>query len=346
MLYAVIMAGGIGSRFWPMSRNSSPKQTLPLLSEKPMMRETIDRLKGFIPTHQILVSTRKDMEKTIKKIVPDHELIVEPLGKNTGPSIGLITEKLFARDKDAVIITLPSDHYIEGNGNFLEDLRIAAKEAEKDKIVTIGITPTRASTALGYIEKGNSLTGKVFSVKRFVEKPPLEKAIDFVESGNFVWNAGMFIFKASKMREELRTHAPKLFEGLERIKDSGFDGAVALKEFAAMEKIQIDYAVMEKSRDLVMVEAGFGWEDIADFAAIGVFLKKDRDGNAVKGNFLGLNARDNIVYSKKLVAGIDIKDLIIVETEDAILVCPKQSSQKTKELIEFMQKDKKYGKYL
>jgi mannose-1-phosphate guanylyltransferase len=340
------MAGGIGARFWPMSRKKTPKQTLALLSEQAMLLDTLDRLKQFIPQENIFVSTRKEMQETIQAIVPEQQLIIEPLGKNTAPSIGLAAEYLYAKDKDAVVAFFPSDHYVENEKKFAEDIKVAIKEAEKGKLVTIGMKPTRASTALGYIEKGDSSTEKVFMVKRFVEKPPVEQAVAFVESGNYLWNVAMFVFKAEKILSELKAFEPAMHEGLERIRESGFDEAVTLKAFEAMDKIQIDHAVMERTKDLLVVEADFGWEDVADYAAIGKFIPKDKDGNAVKGRFLGFNSKDNVVYSKKLIAGIDIKDLIIVETDDAILVCPRKSSQKTKELIEYMQDHPEYQKYL
>lgn len=348
MNHAVIMAGGYGERFWPLSRKSRPKQCLPIHTEKPMIKETADSLVDVFGD-SIYISTGKDMAGEIKKIMPKAKFIVEPMSRNTAACIGLSAITLLDKDPDAIMFLETADHMYEDQALYIEHIRYALKIAKKDDVIVLmGIKPTYPHTGLGYIEKDEIVYDdkiNLYKVKCFKEKPDLKTAKEFVESGNFLWNSGMFIAKCKVMLDEIKNHMPKLYEGLMNIKKSGFDESVVMKEFEKFEKISIDYGVMEPSEKTCVIDADMHWDDIGDLAAYDRFSEKDKAGNVRKGEIIEIDSKNNIVLGKKLIALLGVENLIIAETDDVILVADKKRSQDVKKIVQKLSENKDHKKY-
>ena len=348
--FVVIMAGGRGERFWPQSRESLPKQCLKVFSDKTLIEETFSRLERLVPKERIFIVTNPDLAKKIKHVLPEANFIVEPCARNTAACIGLSAAKIQALDPKAVILIETSDHVYKDVPAYIQTLETALGEAEKGELVTIGIKPTRPETGFGYIRKGgkkkDAKSENVYLVKEFREKPNLETAIEFLDSGEFLWNSGMFAFKAEKIMEEFKEHMPALHQGLQKISEAKFDDKVLSEVFNGLESISLDYGVMEKEKRIVMVEGRIPWDDIGDWAAMERIFEKDKDKNVFKGKVVSINSEDNIVFSERLVGLIDVDNMIVVETPDAILVCHKESAQMVKELTKKLAQDEKTKKYL
>jgi mannose-1-phosphate guanylyltransferase len=348
-LYAVIMAGGRGTRFWPLSRNNRPKQLLNITGSAPggLIRKTIELINPIIPVSRIKVVTTLSQADAIKKAVPevaDKNIIPEPMGRNTAPAIGI--SALFAErdDPDAVMAILPSDHYIEDDQRFRETIVAGAHQASKgDFIVTIGIPPRSPETGYGYIESDELIDSEceIYSVKSFREKPDINTAKLFIKKGNYFWNSGIFIVRASSMLGEVERYLPHHYKWLMKIKSSfGRDeeSAVMREAYQNMEAISIDYGVIEKSKYVLMVKGEFGWNDVGSWPSAAQYWSKDSDGNAFIGEVINLDSSQCIVYSpKKPVALLGVKDLVVVEEEDVILVCRKDMSQDVRKLVEILQ---------
>lgn len=354
-MFAVIMAGGQGTRFWPRSRRKRPKQLLDIVGSESMIRQTVDRLDPLIKPEDLYVVTGKEhVEELIGHIphVPSENIIAEPIGRNTAPCIGLAAMMLKKMNPEGVMAVLPADHVILDKEGFLETLRLAGDVAKSgDYIITLGMKPDRPETGYGYIKQGPVVGGQgsVYKVERFVEKPDKETAEGYVKSGEYLWNAGMFVFKVSTILRAIEKYMPDLYIGLLRMEPAlGTDSQEkALSEvYGELPSVSIDYGVMEKADNVLVVPSTFGWNDVGSWTAIDDLLPKDEHGVVAHAEHISIDTKDCIVYSpKKLVATIGVRDLIVVETEDALLICDKSRAQDVKKVVEILEKEGK-GKYL
>ena len=357
-MHAVIMAGGRGTRFWPRSREKKPKHLLDIISTRTIIQETVDRIKPLIAPQNILVVTgKKHARELIKQLpeIPQKNIIIEPEGKNTAPCIGLAALHIQKKVGDDVMVVLPSDHAITDSSKYLEVIAAAAQFAAKENaLATIGIKPSSVQTGFGYIEYGDSFQHigeeEIFRVKSVREKPDFTQAQTFVQSGNFYWNSGMFIWKASIILEEISRFLPDLYSGLMKIKKAlgtSREAVTIRSVYKKLTSISIDYGVMEKAANVFMLRGYFGWSDVGSWDALWEILAKDDQGNAVTGsNVIFEDTEGSLVYSpQKLVAIVGAKDLIVVETKDALLICKKGRSQDVKKVVATLEAAKK-KKYL
>jgi mannose-1-phosphate guanylyltransferase len=354
---AVIMAGGSGTRFWPLSRKSRPKQFLPIATKKTMIEETVERLRPLLPPEAIYTISDRAQAAAIRKLIPDlprSNVFVEPMAKNTAASLILATARIYHQNPKAVVLALPADHLITKPDVFLKKLRAAAAAAgQNDVIVTLGIPATYPSTGFGYIHFSGSCSlrfgsEEFYPVLRFKEKPDLEKAKRYLKQGRHCWNSGMFIWRAEVFARKIEQFAPDFFSFWKRI-------IAAIKEndrpeiaavFREIPATSIDYALMEKAEGVLMAKGNFGWSDVGSWVSLADIWPKDRSENALRGQGLFLDSRNCLVYSPhRLAAVIGLRDVIIVDTKDALLVCAKKSDQRVKDVIEALKKKGK-KKYL
>lgn len=361
MIIPVIMAGGKGERFWPRSRKSFPKQFLNLTGSDSMLQLTVKRLQKLVPIEQIYIVTGEDYVAVIHEQIPHlpaMNIIVEPVGRNTAPCIGLAAQVVRRRHgNDAVMVVLPSDHLIRQEDIFLNIVSAAVKAAEdaEGPLVTLGITPHQPETAYGYIQVGEAwkeLQGMdVCRVQRFVEKPDYQTAVRYLESGQFYWNSGMFVFRASVIMNELARHMPELYSALELI-DRAWDTldylAVMRQEFAVMKSISIDYGIMEKADHVLVIPGEFGWDDVGSWTSLHQIGGRDDSGNVTRGNVVSVDASNCIVEGnchERLIAILGLEDVIVVDTEDATLVCALNRAQDVKKILDEL-KQGRQEKYL
>jgi mannose-1-phosphate guanylyltransferase len=356
--YPVILAGGRGTRFWPLSRKRMAKQLLPLNSKKSMIQETVERLSPLAKAKQFWIITNQDLRPAIVgqlKGLPKRQIIAEPVGRNTAPAIGLAAFLLERSDPTAVIGMFPSDHVIVDEKRFRADIGRAARiAAAGENIVVIGITPTRAETGYGYIEVGEPWQKGVLQVRRFTEKPLPEVAEQFVKAGNFFWNSGMFIWSARTLANALREHLPNTAPLLEKIAASygsrSFEKTFA-KLYPKCENISVDYAVLEprsaKGEDkshIYCIPAHFGWNDLGSWTALYEHRnvgKNDADNVIVSERNFTLNAEGNFIHSKrKFVAVVGVKNLIVVETDDALLITTREHAQDVGKVVKHLDEQK------
>ena len=345
----VIMAGGAGARFWPLSRGKKPKQFIPIISEKSMIQETVERLLPLVSFSNIYTIANLEHTQTIRDLlpkIPNANLLVEPHGKNTAPSLTLATALIYLQNPEAVVAALPADHLIKDSPLFLNKLEAAAHAALKEKmLITFGIPPSYPATGYGYIqfqkESLHKINGEDFyDVQKFREKPDLEAAKAFLAQDNYFWNSGMFIWQASVFEEKLKTHAPEMFSYWGRI-------LTALKKedesqihaiFDEIPSISIDYALMEKAKGVLMGKGNFGWSDVGAWSSLVDIWPRDEKGNALKGKNIALNTERCLLHNpNRFTALIGVKDLIVVDTEDVLLICHKGQDQKVKEVVEHLQ---------
>lgn len=343
----VIMAGGKGERFWPKSRNDLPKQFLSLSGEgKTMIQLTVDRLLPMVSIEDIYVVTNQAYISIIEKQLPDlprENILAEPLAKNTAPAIGFASVVIEKKYGEAMMIILPSDHLIKQPIIFRDTLKTAvAVASEQDNLVTIGITPDYPETGYGYIQFGADSLHKEFSsvyeVERFVEKPNIEVAQQYIDSGNFLWNSGMFVWKVSSILSNFKKHLPRIYDGLTRIGQSygtnRFEEAVN-SEFLKFDSVSVDYGIMEVASNIFTISGSFGWDDVGSWLSLERMMRLDENGNAMQGNTISLHSKNMIVIgTKKLIATIGLEDLIIVDTDDVLMVCAKNEAQNVKSIIE------------
>lgn len=344
---ALIMAGGRGERFWPKSRRSLPKQFLSLTDDgKTMIQLTVERILPLVAPEDIYIATNRDYKALVREQlpeVPEENILCEPVGKNTAPCIGLGAEHIKKKYGDAMMLVLPSDHLIKYNTIFINTLEDAIDVAAEGKnLVTIGITPDAPETGYGYIRlKSNERCRRAFKVDRFVEKPDLERAKEYLASEEYLWNSGMFVWKVSTVLENLQKYLPDTFAGLERIGaavGTADEQTVLEKEFSAFKAESIDYGIMEKAKNIYILTGAFGWDDVGSWLAVGRIKKSNEFGNVIDGNVITVDTKNTIVQGgKKLLAVVGVKDLIIVDTEDALLVCDKHSAGSIKKVVENLQ---------
>lgn len=354
-MYAVIMAGGKGTRFWPKSREKLPKHLLDIVSAKTIIQETVERIAPLIPKENILIVTGQNhADELMRQVprIPRENIIIEPLGRNTAPCIGLAALHIKRKSPHGVMAVLPADHLITGASRFRRLLSTACKIADSgDYLVTIGIKPTSPETGYGYIERG-SLHAKVkgtdvFAVKSVREKPALKQAKAFLKKGGFCWNSGMFVWRVDTILEAIERWLPRIHDGLLQIeRGMGKDGErEALRRvYENIPSISIDYGVMEKAGNILLIEGDFGWSDMGSWDALWEVSDKDENGNAAncRDLFIGVDARNSLIHSsRKLVALLGVEDLIVVDTEDSLLICKRGNSQDVKKVVEILEDNKK-----
>lgn len=343
---AVIMAGGRGERFWPKSRTNLPKQFLSLTSDgETMIQKTIKRLAPLVETEDIFVVTNAAYKQLVHEQLPQlpqENILAEPMARNTAPCIALAAAVIRKKYEDAVMLVLPSDHLIQYEEMYTDTLKQAIRVAEQgDNLVTIGITPTYPETGYGYIKfqrGGEDLPGGVYQVDCFVEKPDLDTAKSYLASRKYLWNSGMFVWKISTITENFRKLMPELYTGMDAMTEAygtpSFD-QVLHDQFAAFPSESIDFGVMEKAEHIYTLSASFGWDDVGNWLALERINQTNEYGNYVTGDVITINtSRSTICGSKRLIAAVGIEDLIVVDTDDAVLICAKDSTQDVKKVIE------------
>jgi len=349
MVYAVIMAGGSGTRFWPKSTKKFPKQFLNLFGEGTMIQNTANRIKELIPQERILVVTNDSYVDIVREQlpkVPETNIVGEPVAKNTGPCVAIAAELLIKQDPDAVMVVLPADHHITNPEEFQNILSTAIAKAESGKdLVTIGIKPDRPETGFGYIHADSSLSesvknNKVEKVKAFKEKPNLETAEEFVASGDFYWNSGMFIWRADTVIEEFRRQLPDMHDLLKTASQDLYTDLhnAAINEFYFdCESVSIDYGIMEGAKGVYVVPGEFGWNDVGSWTAVYELGEKNNDDNviqAVNATFAGSQKNLVVSNSGKMISLVGMENVAVVETENSILICDLNQAQGVKEIVE------------
>jgi mannose-1-phosphate guanylyltransferase len=352
-LYPVIMAGGSGTRFWPLSRQARPKQFLPLASKQPLITDTAARLKGLAPVKNVFIVCGPLHAKSAAKLVkglPKQNLLVEPVARNTAPAIALAAVQVAARDPKGILVVLPSDHHVADVKGFQRTLAEAARIAEGGHIVTLGIQPRHPETGYGYIQAGDALEGGGRSVKAFKEKPDLETAKAYVSSGEYLWNGGIFVFRADVILDAFAKHMPEMQKGLDALSRAAGKRtfpAVLKRVFPKLPSVSIDYGVMEKATNIAVLPGDFGWSDVGSFAAIPEVRPADENGNVISGDAAVVVDCKNcvVIADKRPLAVVGLSDVVVVDAGDAVLVVPKDKSQDVRKVVEAL-KARKQKKYL
>lgn len=343
---ALIMAGGRGERFWPKSRKTMPKQFLSLTDDgKTMIQLTVERILPLVKLEDIYIATNRDYKKLVRQqlpALPEENILCEPVGKNTAPCIGLGAVHMAKKYGDAVMMVLPSDHLIKYNSIFCSTLRDACSVAEQgNNLVTLGITPDGPETGYGYVKFLPERTlGRAFEVEEFVEKPDLETAKAYLATEQYLWNSGMFIWRVSVILENLERFLPETYAGLQRIQaaiGTTEERQVLEQEFQDFQPVSIDYGVMEKAENICIVSGSFGWDDVGSWLAVGRIKKTNEFGNVIDGNVVAVDTKNTIIQGgKKLIALVGIENTIVVDTEDALLVCEKGHAGDIKKVLEML----------
>ena len=348
-VYAIIMAGGSGTRFWPLSRRRNPKQLLEIFGGASLLEQAVARLKGVVPPERIYIFTNELVHAVVTRRLPQipaRQIVAEPAQRNTAPTIGLAAHEILRRDPEGVMAILPADHVISKPGAFRKVLKAGCRYgAAKGRSVVLGIEPTRPETGYGYVRLGDlekQIYGeRVFRVQKFTEKPNLAVARRHVASKRYLWNAGMFVWRASTLIENLKRFQPKMAQVLDQIAAAGgIDNQLELKRlFPRLEKISIDYALMEKISGVFAVAADIGWSDVGSWAVAYELSQKDEDGNVRPQNSLAMGSAGNMMVTDRgFLVTIGVKDLIIVQTGDALLVCARERSQEVGKAVQELER--------
>ena len=344
-MFAVIMAGGGGTRLWPKSREHYPKQMHALAGEKPLVQEMAERLHRIVGEDQVYIITNSHHARVISEVMPAmvQKILVDPYRRDTAACIGLAAVYLSRIDPEAVIGIFAADHFIGREERFAEVIRAGEKLAAEGHVVTIGIQPTGPETGYGYIESNGEFGGisgsKVYRVQRFVEKPNLEKAKEYLAAGNYYWNSGMFVWSIPTIFRLFEQHLPDTYARLMRMKDAlgtPNEAQVVDSEYRQMERISVDFGIMEKLSDILVISGDFEWNDIGSWATVQDISVKDLDGNAVNASHIGIDTNNCLIIGAegKVVATIGVKDLIVVDTDDALLICHKDRAQEVKKIVD------------
>lgn len=347
MDYALIMAGGSGTRLWPLSREALPKQALKLVGERSMFQHAVDRLAPDFPPERILVATRPEYARLLSEQIaeiPTQNYLLEPQGRGTAPAIGLAAAHLRRRDPEAVMVVLAADHFIADAARFRQSLSAARRVALSGALVTLGITPDRPACGYGYIQKGESLGQvdgfAVYTAAHFTEKPDPDTAGRMVSSGRYVWNSGMFIWKVSRIMDEFARHMPELYRLLQRIEAAiqTPDYEQVLQAVWSQAPVEtIDYGVMEPAENVAVIPVEFGWTDVGSWSSVAELYSADSCGNVLVGPCVQIDTQNTLVYGgRRLVAAIGLKEMIIVDTEDALLICPKEREQDVRAIVKLL----------
>lgn len=354
--FVVIMAGGKGERFWPQSRLQRPKHLLPIVGDKPMLRQTVERLGAVVPVDHVLIITNAEQREAVLEVcpmLPPENVVAEPVGRDTAAAVGLAALLVGHRDPAAAFAMLPADHVIHDEAGFQATLESAFTAAEaEDALVTVGIEAAWPATGYGYIERDEVVSTlgdrPVYAVRAFKEKPDAETAERYVASGRYFWNAGMFFWRVPVISAEFAAHTPGLWQALGAI-GSGLEAGQPLdsllaREYPGLEKISIDYAIMEKATTVRVLEARFDWDDVGEWPAVERHHEKDSHGNVSRGSVLIRQGEGNIVLGEgdHTIALIGVDNLIVVHTADATLVCPKDQAQAIKELVKALGQDEAF----
>lgn len=355
MIYGLILAGGKGTRLYPLSRSARPKQFLKVINDKSFLQNTVDRVAPLINKENIYIVTNKDYEDKVKvelDNINSNNIFTEPMNKETATCIGLSAVKLLKKDNDAIMVVLPSDHHIENEKLYIETLSQAVEIANKKRgIVTLGITPSRAETGYGYIEMGQRAIAEIptFKVERFTEKPNLEVAKDFLLKGSYLWNSGMFIFRADVILREIEKYLPKLYKSLMEIyKHLGEENEdeVISEQYSLIDGISIDFGVMQKTRKAYVIKSDFIWDDIGSFSALSRYLEEDKNNKRSDNVYLQDSENCAVFGEKNLIIGFGLKDLIVVDAGDVILIMDKNKEQEIKHLLNDISNERRYGEFM
>jgi len=351
-MYAVILAGGSGTRFWPLSRETTPKQLLRMFGDTTMIQKTVARINHSIPIENVYIVTGEKYAYDIKNQLIEltgsdkFNMLIEPEGKNTAPAIGLAAVYLKKRSLSAVMAAMPSDHVILNNDIFSKVLKRAEKLALKGYLTTIGIIPGRPETGYGYIKRGTALNktkdSECFTVERFIEKPDKKQAEEYSNSGNYFWNSGIFVWRVSDILQEIKRQIPDLFQGLIRIEKSigkKNENEVVRSVYRSLKSLSIDYGIMEKASRVAVVPADMGWSDVGSWSALDDISNKDKTGNIMTGNVIDIGSKDSIIYAgKRLIATIGLENTVVVDTPDATLICNKDKTQDVRKVVDELKK--------
>lgn len=336
------MAGGVGERFWPVSRQDNPKQFLSLSNENTLLEATFERAKKIVSPERIFIITTEQYVEKIQLLlpIPKENVIGEPCGRNTAPCLGLSVSILMERLGDDTVAVLPSDHLILDEEGFLREMFNAFDFLSKhDGTITFGIIPTRPETGYGYIHRDQEIVDNmpysIYKALKFVEKPRLEKAQEYVRSGMYLWNSGMFVFKASYFINLFKTCLPNIYDGIVNIILKTEDIAIKRRTYECFPSISVDYGIMENSKEIYVLAVQFPWNDLGNWLSFENVFDPDRDGNIViKGDFISIDTKDSIVYADEgLIAAVGVKNLIIAKSGNSLLVCDKEHSQEIKNLV-------------
>jgi len=351
MICAVILAGGKGTRFWPLSRENCPKQMLNIVGEDTLLRQTIKRLHQFISSDNVWIITTdilaQDIRFHLKPLGNDADkirFIIEPSGRNTAPAVALAAMTLNKLSSDPVMVVMPSDHIIRDTKQFQDKLRLAVEAAQEGYLVTFGIVPTRPETAYGYIRSGKPFKNsgdEIFHAEGFFEKPDAKTAESFLRQGSYYWNSGIFVWKASKILQEVESHLPSLYRGLQKIGELNDLQNETLKElYSSLESISIDHGVMEKSRDVLVMPVDFGWCDLGNWTALTDVLERDEQGNILQGNSIDIGSENcTVIAGDRVLATIGLKDMVVIDTADATLVSSKEMVHEVRKVVETLKRN-------
>ena len=342
-VYPILLAGGSGTRLWPVSRELYPKQLVKFIGEDSLVQSTIKRLSPVLDMENIRIVCGKEHVHEIARhmeeigVQADGKVIGEPCGRNTAPAIFLVIHYILKQEEDAVLCVFPADHVIRNNDAFHDKLASAIRLAKMEYIVTFGIKPDYPETGYGYIEGAEQISDQALFVKRFVEKPDMETAKRYVKAGNFFWNSGMFTFKASVMMEELKIHHPELLKKMNKLPFT--ENATFEKEYQMLPNISIDYAVMEKTDKAAVLPSDFGWSDIGSWKSLYDFNTKDASGNVIDGDVIAINTENCFIKGyERLIATNNINNMVVVETQDSVFVSDMESSRDVKFIVEKLKK--------
>jgi len=349
-IYAVILAGGMGTRFWPVSRKSNPKQFLNITGKGSLLQETLARIRPKISGARVFIVTnafyRNEIERQVSRFhIPKANILLEPKGRNTAPAICWAAAKIHKIDPDAIMAVLPSDHLIANRRKFLKILGDAILLAQEHYLVTLGVIPTRPETGYGYLQTAKKKIGSksIIVVKQFKEKPSLAKAKQFIKRKNYFWNSGMFVWKSSVILEEFKRYLPVVYKALvgAGLKPAPTGHNYIKKVWSRLPNISIDYGILEKAKNIVAVPAsGIDWSDLGSWESLTEVLSKDKRGNIFKGDVIPINCKNTLVWGgKQVIAPIGLDDIIIIDTPDALLVCRKDLSQSVKDVVSILQKN-------